>query len=183
MIQGRIVVCLVFPLRCIKSWTRTKRNGKVTVQIWKTRIRSRDLLLLLQTILLNYEIISFWYFGFLSSSSLLVLILPPQSETSLFPAALLTEPSCFGFDFSSDLRTLWPYLDEILEYVYGLRDVCVAGGRGRGVWRGEVQHENGREEDGQVLRVHLVAGRLRAHAAQVVHDVHQAVLERRDGTL
>ena len=82
------------------------------------------------------------------------------------------------------LLRLGPDLDEVLEDLDGLRDVGHAagrgdgvGGRGRGGVGGEVEHEDGGEADGEVLRVHLVARVLRRHPGQVVHHLHQAVLE------
>ena len=81
------------------------------------------------------------------------------------------------------LLRLGPDLDEVLEDLDGLRDVGRAllrgdgvGGRGGGGVGGEVEHEDGGEADGEVLRVHLVARVLRRHPRQVVHHVHQAVL-------
>ena len=85
------------------------------------------------------------------------------------------------------LLRLGPDLDEVLEHLDGLRDVGRAllggdrvGGRGGGGVGGEVEHEDGGEADGEVLRVHLVARVLRRHPRQVVHHVHQAVLHKRE---
>ena len=75
---------------------------------------------------------------------------------------------------SEAFLTLGPYLDEILEYLQllddgglGLQVEVVAG----------VEHQHGREADGEVVGVHLVPGGLGGHRGQVVQQVDQAVLQ------
>ena len=75
---------------------------------------------------------------------------------------------------SEAFLTLGPYFDEILEYLQllddgglGLQVEVVAG----------VEHQHGREADGEVVGVHLVPGGLGGHGGQVVQQVDQAVLQ------
>jgi hypothetical protein len=77
-----------------------------------------------------------------------------------------------AFVTSQSTLTLGPDFYQILEDLDRLGDIG-----GHGLALAEVEHEHGREADGQVLRVHLVAGTLRRHAGQVVHDGEQAVLK------
>ena len=72
-----------------------------------------------------------------------------------------------------NLPCLWPDFDQVLQDLNRFRDV----GSGGLSLNAEVHHQHGGEADGQVLRIHFVARALRRDPRQVVHNVHQAVLQ------
>ena len=69
------------------------------------------------------------------------------------------------------LLVLWPDFNQVFEDLNGLWNV---GGL---TLTAKIHHEHWSKTNGQVLRVHLVSWRLGCHLWQVIHDVHQAVLD------